>query len=357
VSILQRYIAASLVRGWLLVLLILGAVFGLIAFIQELDHTRFEYDAIAVAQYTLLTLPERLVSLAPVIALLGSIVALASLDKSNELTIISCAGVALRQLLVAIALPTLVLMLLLWSSMEYLTPVLHQKAEQQRHALRHRNDAKIPDGGVWSKNGNRYIHLGKMHENNVPGDISLFEFSDSGALTLALHAQTAQVSAGRRWRFEGVREKSLVDGKLVTRYLPELEISNLWAAKELPTLTLSSDSMTLSVLYGYSQYLASNGRSMQNYLSAFWQKLTMPLTVAAMVLLATPISANLGARRDRNFGVNMGIGALIGILFYLSAQIVFALGQLLELSIPLVAVSPALAVFACALLLLRRVRW
>jgi lipopolysaccharide export system permease protein len=115
--------------------------------------------------------------------------------------------------------------------------------------------------------------------------------------------------------------------------------------------------MTLSVLYSYSQYLANTGRSTVLYLSAFWQKITLPLTVAAMVFLATPISTNLGSRRERNFGVSMGIGALAGILFYLSAQIVFALGQLLQLSIPLVAISPSLVVFACASLLLRRVRW
>ncbi len=356
-SILQRYIAASLVRGWLMVFCVLGAVFGLISFIQELDHTRFGYDALAVARYTLFTLPQQLLSLSPVITLLGSIVALANLDKFNELTIISCAGVALRQMLIAIAIPTFLLMLLLWAAMEYVTPVLHQQAEQERHALRSRNDVRIPDGGVWSKNGQRYIHLGKMLEGNVPGDIDLYEFSDDGALLLTLHARSAEVSSGRIWKFKGVRQKSLVDGELVTRHLPELEISNLWAAEELPTLMLSSDSMTLSVLYGYSQYLANTGRSTTVYLSAFWQKLTLPLTVAAMVFLATPISTNLGSRRERNFGVNMGIGALVGILFYLGSQIVFALGQLLQLSIPLVSISPALVVFLFAGLLLRRVRW
>ena len=83
----------------------------------------------------------------------------------------------------------------------------------------------------------------------------------------------------------------------------------------------------------------------------------MPLTVFAMVLLATPISANLAAGRDRSFGINMGIGAVVGILFYLSAQIIFALGQLLQLNIPLVALTPTLMVLVCALVLLKRMRW
>jgi lipopolysaccharide export system permease protein len=356
-SILSRYIATSLVRGWALVLLVLATVFGLIGFIQELEHTRFGYDAAAVARYSLLILPQQLMSLAPVIVLLGSIVALANLDKFNELTIVCCSGVPLRQLIIATAIPTMVLMGLLWLGMEYVTAPLHQLAEKQRHALRYRNDVRIPDGGLWSRHGQRYVHLGKMLEGGIPGDISLYEFTEQGELLLAIKAQSAAVSPDRRWLFKQVRIKELVNGELTSRSIKELEISNLWAPEELPTLTLSSDSMTLSVLYSYSQYLLSHQQSASRYLAAFWQQLTMPLTAAAMVLLATPVSANLGSRRERNFGGNMAIGALIGILFYLGAQIIFALGQLLDVSVVLIAISPAIIVFACALFLLNRMRW
>ena len=48
--ILERYIAGNLVKGWLLVLLVLAAVFGLISFIGELERTRFGYDAMALGE-------------------------------------------------------------------------------------------------------------------------------------------------------------------------------------------------------------------------------------------------------------------------------------------------------------------
>jgi lipopolysaccharide export system permease protein len=355
--ILERYIAGNLVKGWLLVLLVLGSVFGLIGFVQELDHTRFDYNALAVGRYTLFSLPQQLVSLAPVIALLGSILALASLDRFNELTIISCTGFSRARLLGAVALPTALLMAVLWLCMEYVTPPMQQSAEAERHALRYRNTIRIPDGGVWSKNGNRYIHLEKMHRDGKPGDIDLFEFDESGQLIRALHAETALVSNNRTWLFQNVREKLLVDRKLVTQRYKELEIGNLWSPKELPTLTLDSDSMRLSVLHAYSQYRAENGQPNQKYLGTFWQKLLMPLTVGAMVLLATPISANLGARRDRSFGLDIAFGALIGILFYLGTQIIFALGQLLQLNIPLVALTPTLIILLCAVFMFRRMHW
>ena len=167
--ILQRYIALNLARGWLIVLLVLGSVFGLISFIGELSHTRFDYNSLAVARYTLLTLPQQLVELAPVIALLGSILALANLDRFNELTIISCTGFPLTRLLGAIALPTVLLMAGLWIAMEYVTPQLQQSAERERHLLRYRNDTRIPDGGLWSANNLSYIHLGQLREDLVHG--------------------------------------------------------------------------------------------------------------------------------------------------------------------------------------------
>ena len=355
--ILQRYIALSVVKGWLLVLLVLGAIFGLISFTQELDHTEFDYNTLAVARYTLFSLPNQLVGLAPVIALLGSIVALANLDRYNELTIISCAGFSPAQLLGALALPTVLLMSVLWLSMEYVTPQLQQSAEQERQNLRDGGNDWLPGGGVWSTDSRRYIHLVKISKDNVPGDISLFEFGDRGQLVRALRASTALVSKDRKWLFRDVREKSLVDGRLQTTYYPQLEVANLWSSDELPTLTLQSDSMNLSLLYSFSRYRAKTGQPTGKYLNAFWQRLLMPLTVCAMVLLATPISASVTAGRDRSFGINLGIGAMLGIFFYLGTQIIFSLGQLLHWSIPFVAILPTLIILACALFLLRRMRW
>ena len=356
-TILKRYIAHNLMLGWLVVFLLLAAVFGLIGFIEELERTAGDYTVTAVIYYTLLTLPQKVLGLSPVVALLGTIATLGRLQRSNELLIISCSGVPLRTLLWAIARPTLLLMALLWLSLEYVAAPLHKTGEELRNTLRTHNSVVIPSGGVWSKSGNRYIHLGKMLPGYTPGDIDLYEFGENGELTLQLHAKTATVSPQRRWQFNNVRQKQQVDGELKTSHRKQVEILNLWSQQELPTLTLSSDSMGLALLYRYSKYLESIERSNQQYSSAFWQRLIMPLTVAAMVLLATPLAASMGSMRSNSFGITLGLGALVGILFYVGAQIVFALGQLLQLGIIPVTLFPTVVVVLCASALITRMRW
>jgi lipopolysaccharide export system permease protein len=356
-SIISRYIAINLIQGWLMVFLVLGTVFGLVGLIDELDRTHGNYGVMQVIQYTLMSLPTRLLDLAPVIALLGTIVALAGLDRHNELTIMCCSGIPVTALLKAIALPTAALMIVLWLLLEYVSAPLYQDAQQMKTAARNDNPDRLPGGGVWSKHGNRFIHLGAMHKGKKPGEISLYRFDDEGRLLLAIEADSAKVSSDRRWRFQQVKQKELLGDQLTTSRLKEVEIGNLWSKAELPTLSLTSQSMRLSVLRDYTEYLRSNNQAYQDYEMTFWQRLMLPVTVAAMVLLATPVSAGIGSRRDRNFGVNIAIGAVIGIFFFLSTQIIYSVGQMMQASPQLTTLLPALAVILCSVHMIRRMRW
>lgn len=248
-------------------------------------------------------------------------------------------------------------MLALWVCMEFLTPQLQQRAEQDKVRLRHGDHAWIPGGGLWSTTGQRYIHIGRLSRDTVPGAISLFEFDQDNQLQRTLRAESATIGDDRTWRFENVQEKTRLGDELQNRRHDELQVANLWARQELSTLSFRQDTMNLSVLYAYTNYLRSTSQPVERHLHTLWQRLMLPFTVLAMVLMATAVSASITAGRDRSFGLSIGIGAVLGIVFYLASQIIFALGQLLGWSIPLVAALPAALILACALLLMRRMRW
>ncbi len=356
-SLLTRYIASHLLRGWLTTGVVMASVFWLIGLIQEVDSIRADYGFLDVLAYTVMVLPQQLLSLTPVVLMLGTILGLSAMERHSELTVISAAGVSRWTLLSALAMPTLLVMGALWLGMEYVTSQLHQQAEELRLDLRSETPQRLPSGGLWSKNGYRYIHLGSMRADNQPGDIQLYEFAEDGRLLRALHASSAVVEERRRWRFLDVQEKRQEGDMLQTRRLEELVIDNLWAAEELPVLTLSRESMRLSLLLSYGDYLAATGRDGAAYRSAFWQRLAIPATTAAMVLLAAALSASRGTVRGGRVGVMLALGALLGILFYVGAQILYALGQILSVSPPLVGLMPSLIVFIIAAGLFARLRW
>jgi len=353
---LRRYLTLQLVGGWVMVFAVLAALFGLLSMINELERIGGYYTLADAAFYVGLSLPQQLLELVPVSVLLGTLLVLSSLEKSSELTIISAAGVRLGSLLNTLTVPTLLLMALLWAAPQYVTAPLHRIAEMDRITIRGSVN-ELPGRAVWSRDGSRYVHLGRMHEEYVPGDIDIYEFNPDGQLTRAIRAHHAEVGEDRRWVLKGVRAKLLENGQLVTRELPELVVEGLWSRQELPTLSLSAASMTPRALYDYSHYLQRTGQRWQPHALAFWKMVTLPLVAAAMILLATPLGARLGASRDSSVGMRLGLGALIGIFFYLGSQIIFALGLIFNLEPWLTSLIPIALVLAAAILLLLRMRW
>ncbi len=356
--ILWRYVGTNLVKGWALVAVVLTTIFGLLFFIQELDHAGDGYGALEIGLYVIVSSPQQMINLAPVIVLLGSVIALAQLDTSNELGTIVCAGVSKLQLIVIVGIPSLLLMILLWGLMEFVTPPLQTEAEEYRLAHRYGQQVSLADGGVWSVSANRYLHVGQMDKGQNPGDVDLFVFDGAGNLQRAIHANTAVVESDGTWLLQKVVRKDLGGaGVIDSSRVAELSVPGLLKPQELPNLNTSIGGMNLSTLYNYSKHRSIASLTGDDYMREFWQRALMPFTVLAMALLAVPIAVNPGSNRSRSIGVRMSLGALVGILFYLGAQIVYSLGQLMAINYIVVASSPALIILLVAMYFLRRIRW
>ena len=116
---IDRYIAWQLVKDWTLVWVVMSAIFGLLAIVEELERIQHKYQTPDVAQYILYTLPQRSMDLIPVIVLLGTILAFARLNKNSEIIAMRAAGMPLTHFFQAAAIPALVLMATLYTVSEY----------------------------------------------------------------------------------------------------------------------------------------------------------------------------------------------------------------------------------------------
>lgn len=353
---LDRYIAAKLLLGWLLVWLVISSIFGLLAVVEELDRVNNLYHVRDALQFVLYTLPQRSLELAPVIILLGSILALASLNKHSEIVAMRAAGVSLQRFFRSVVIPSAILIAGLYLASEYLVAPLYQKAEIQKTLTRSGQPNLLTGKGLWSNSDQRFFNVRTLKNTQVPRRIYLYEFSPDGRLMNFIFADRAQLADSRRWELLDVSQKTLANGHLSTRHKQSLEMGPFWSREELPALPLSTSGMTPSSLYEYSDYLKSTDQLSERVEQLFWQRVALPLTTGAMVFLAIPIGAGLGMHRSGTFGSNLAIGAGAGILFYLASQLIQTGGSMAQIPAPVTAFIPAILVLAVASGLIWRMR-
>jgi lipopolysaccharide export system permease protein len=353
---LDRYIAAALLKGWLLVWLIISAVFSLLAFVDELERTSELYRISDAVEFILYTLPQRSMDLMPVIALLGTLLALASLNKNSEIIAMRAAGMSRRHLIRAVALPAALLVCGLYTVSEYVSAPLYRQAETQRTVVREGRANLLKGKGLWSASEHRFFNVRTLQHGNVPSGIYLYQFSPDGRLQDFIFAQNAIPAKNREWRLNDVRHKQLKNGQLRTTRSEYLDTGPFWSTDELPIVPLSIMGMTLTGLYEYASYLRETNQKWRAVQQLFWQKIALPLTAGAMVLLATPIGAGISTQRGSSFGKSLAIGAAVGIVFYLAAQIINTGGALIGIPVPLVGFIPVSLVLLAAFGLFYRMR-
>ena len=355
-SLIDRYIILQLLKAWLLVLAIISAVVGILAFVDELEHVEDQYGIYNALQFIALSMPQRSLDLAPVITLLGTLIALATLSKHSELIAIRAAGISMLRLLRAIALPTCLLIITLELVAEYVAAPLYQKAELARGTVTRNNANFVKDKGLWLNKGRRFINIREIHPDKGMFGVDLYEFNHDGKLLLAITATHAAIIANNTWRLYDVNYKELVDDRLLSNHRENLDISAWLSQDELALLSLSNTSMPLSILYQYTQYLKAAGQKSDRLELMFWQKVTTPLAAGAMVFLAVPIGAWSGSQRNGSFGLRITVGAITGIIFYLGTQIIYAIGLLLRLNAVVIALIPILIILATSIFLLFCIR-
>ena len=354
--IIARYLGWQLARGWLVVFAILGALFALLALVDEMDSLSDRYRFIHALWYVGLTTPQRILDLCPVIAALGTLVAFATLSRHSELVVMRAAGLSMRRLLIYSMLPTLALVAALALAGEFAVAQLHHRAETLRTVLRSGNLDLLEGRGLWSRTDDRFVNVRELRVGQMPAQIRVFELAPDGSLARAVEAERAELLPDRRWRLLGVNLKEWHDGRPVGSKPASLDLGPFWTATELPVLGQSLSAMPPSSLYQYAKHLRETGQDDSRVRMALWERLALPWSAGAMVLLSAVIGIGFGSTRSTAFGLRVLGGAMIGAGFYLLTQILHTGGQLLGLDQALVAMLPIAFALLLSLLIATRTR-
>ncbi|MBF0470204.1 MAG: LPS export ABC transporter permease LptG [Gammaproteobacteria bacterium] len=351
-TILERYIARSVLLSGLLVMTILLVLFFFSTFVVEIgDVGKHHYTHLVVIQYCLLLLPRNAYELFPMVTLLGTILGLGLLAGSGELTAIRAAGISVVRIGLAVVKVGLIFILLNLLIGEFLAPQLEMEAKQMRAVALGKRLA-VTDRGIWIREREDFIHIRRLLHDGGISEVRVFQVLESGELARIIEAERGEFN-GEQWRLEQVRETRFGTMGVTTEHYPELE----WYSDLRPDLMgmvkISPEHLSLKELFAYSSYLEQNSLDASPYQLSLWKRLLSPLTIIGMLLLATPFV--FGSLRQVGIGQRIMVGSLFGIAFYLFSGIFSRVGLIYDLSPLVSAATPVIVLYMVWYWLSRRV--
>ena len=350
-GLFDRYLARAILAATVLVLaviLFLDAFFG---FIGESKYvSRYEaYTYWHALGYIFLRMPGKVIEFLPTITLIGSLLGLGALASNSELTAMRAAGMS-RGRIIWGGMKTGILigigMLLLG---EYVTP----KSEVRAAAFRAQHHGKPITSELrnyWAKNGGDFVYIEQAKPGLRLSGIKVFSTKEQQLLAKQEVREAQHVDD--LWELSHVTERQYDDLQVTKKFDYTSKRVDLIDTDLFEVASVKPRNMSLGALNDYIEYLDENALEASSYRKAFWKKITGPLSILVMMLLAMPfVFAN---RRAGNAGARLVLGIMFGMAYYIASEMLGNLGQVYNVPVLIGAFTPLLAFTVLGFVLLHR---
>ena len=356
ILILDRYVARHVLAGILVVFLGLVSLFFISDLIAELDTVgRGSFDYPAALAFVLMRTPGRMQALIPAATLIGGLLGLGGLARSQELTAMRAAGAPVSRIVGAAMQAGGLVIALGLAIGEWLAPPAERLAHDWRTAALTGQAGGRAGEGFWGRDGRRFLHFGEVLPNGQLHDVRMFEFDEDGKLASAWRARRASslgapegladpaASGGKEafWRLNEVEISRFFSDGVETRQVPSILRRLPAGADQLGRLAARPGWLSLPGIVSYMRYLRENGLRTAHYDAALWSRIMAPFSTAAM--LFTAVVLVLGPLRRAGLGYRIMVGAAFGIGFHILQKTVTQMGVVYGWSAPLAAAAPVAA--------------
>lgn len=353
ITILDRYIGRTIATNIVLALMVFVALDIFFSFVRELDEIgRGEYTLGETLIYLGLKTPYRVYEFFPIAALLGAIIGLGMLASGSELTVMRAAGVSVARITGSVMKTGAVMMLFVILIGEFVVPPTEEMAETRRSLKKADQSALKTEYGFWSRDGGSFINIRDIKLGGRIGDVYLYEFDNDYRLRRATYAGKARYE-NDEWLLEDIVQSEISDKGVKQDFIKRARWNSLLAPGLLNIIVLDPMLMPAYELVSYVTYLRSTGQAAERYSLAMWNKITLPISVAVMLLLAVPFV--FGTLRSVGIGQRILVGFLVGFGFHILNQAFGHLGLVYTLPSVLSATLPTLLFFIAALWMMRRI--
>jgi lipopolysaccharide export system permease protein len=336
---LRRYLAAEITAATALVFAALIMLFAFFDLVEQLkDLGRGAYDLRRIAIYVLLSVPEHVYELFPIAALIGTIFALAQLVAGSEYTVMRASGVSAARLAATLAAIGLVFSAITFVFGEFVAPPAEQLAQRIRSQAITGLIAQEFRSGLWIKDDRNFINVAEVGPDATLKGVRIYEFDEAYRLRAISRAQRGFYQSERRWVLTGVTQTRFEATRAEARELDRLEWQSVLDPDLVHVMLVRPEQMSAWSLYSFAQHLKENRQKALRYEIALWSKLTYPLAVLVMMVLALPFAHFQG--RQAGVGAKIFAGIMLGIAFHFLNRLFSHLGLLNDWPPALAALAP-----------------
>lgn len=348
---LRRYLIREIVLATALVMAAVLMLFAFFDLVEEIkDLGRGGYQMRHVVRHVLLSVPAHVYEVFPIAALIGTLFALAQLVASSEYTVMRTSGVSLAGVIGVILTAGLMLGAVTFVFGEYVGPASEQIAQQLRSRAISGIIAQEFRSGLWLKDDKTVLNVREVTAEGQLRSVRIYEFDEKSRLVSVTAAQSGVYQGARRWLLSGVEKTTFTEVRTEVTKAAAEEWHSVLEPRLLNVLMIQPEQMSAASLRSFAQHLRDNRQKSLRYEIAMWSKITYPLAVCAMMVLALPFA--YFQRRQGGVGGRIFAGIMLGLLFYFVNQLSAYLGLLNEWPAPASAMMPTtvLLLLACAML-------
>jgi len=352
-KILDLYIGRTIIATTSLTLATVVGLSAIIKYVEQLRKVgKGSYDMMEAFYFVLLGIPRDIEMFFPMATLLGSLIALGMLASSSELTVMQAAGFSKLDVGLSVLKTAFPLMLVVMALGEWGSPQTVKMAREIRSFALSGGNIVSVRSGVWARDVNDYIFIARVDDEELDG-VNVWRFDDENKLQTIVYAAGANYIGDQVWQMnDAIVTHMDGDVQLSKEEFPTYNWKTTLEPDKLAIVTVKPEELSLSGIFDYVNYLKASEQEASRYELAFWRKLTQPVSIAVMMLLA--LSFVFGPLRSVTMGARIISGIVAGFTFYISSEFFGPLTLVYGIPPVFGALAPSLVFLAIAVSLLRR---
>ncbi len=347
--LMDLYLLRRFSYYFVLLMAIFVFLFEAFTFFELLDDiARHRVPFLIVVQYFGYLTPYLLYNLAPLGALVAVLVTLGVMSKNNEIVALKASGTSLYRIAVPLLLAGMTLAVTMVVLDDTYLPYANQKQDALRNVIKGRPPQTYAQPQRWIFGEGSRIYNYDLFDptQNLFGGLSVLEIDPAHfQVRRRIFASRARWSdSQQRWVLEGGWVRDFADGA-ITRYerfpaaaLPELTEPPSYFNREVR----QAFQLSWRELHSYIEGLHRAGFDVANLTVQWHVKLAFPLIAPVSMLLAIPFAFMVGTRGATS-GVALGVS--IGIVYWVAARLLEAMGGVGQLPPFLAGWSPDIVFF------------